>query len=281
MDKIKEATLRKERGTAKSRFTRKVNLFRECHAKGDPYDVLEAIHEELVSAFRDLEGKCENLISFLEDSGQEEEVQEACTYLSNCDNDRCEALRLLSIAKSKVTVTGGNCQVKVEALKPPSMAKKLHAKSRDVMMSMVKVGNVMERCTSKEYTINVHDNSGVEYELKAVGMDDISAQVSVIDLSQLANIFPDTDMELMTRPSGRIDMLIGIDYCELFPQVIRTEGKLQLLANNFGYCLRGSHPLLQGETNNVGQLTAVVNKAVVDVYQTSLSLEENDDLKES
>lgn len=35
------------------------------------------------------------------------------------------------------------------------------------------------------------------------------------------------------------------------------------------------------ESSNVSQLTATVNKAVVDVYQTSLSVEENDSLKES
>lgn len=45
-------------------------------------------------------------------------------------------------------------------------------------MSVVKVGNVMERCASKEYTINLYGNAGIEYELKAVGMDEISVQAS-------------------------------------------------------------------------------------------------------
>ena len=148
------------------------------------------------------------------------------------------------------------------------------------MISMVKVGNVMERCASKEYTIKIYDNAGVEYELKAVGMDEISAQAPDVDFSQLSNIFPDMDMK-MIRPNGKIDMLIGIDYCELFPQLVRADGKLQLVENNFGYCLRGNHPLLQMESSNVSQLTGTVNKAVVDVYQTSLSVEESDSLKES
>ena len=155
-----------------------------------------------------------------------------------------------------------------------------YMEGRDIMMSMVKAGNVMERCASKEYTIRIYDNAGVEYELKAIGMDDISARAPDVNLSQLPNIFPDMDMR-MIRPSGKIDMLIGIDYCELFPQVIKADGKLQLLENNFGYCLKGSHPLLQMESSNVSQLTATVNKAIVDVCQTSLSVEKSDSLKES
>ena len=57
MEPVKETALKKERGTARGRFTHKVNLFMNRHTKGDPFDVLEAIHSEVVSAFRHLEGK--------------------------------------------------------------------------------------------------------------------------------------------------------------------------------------------------------------------------------
>lgn len=594
MESGKETALKRVRGTAKGRFTRKVNLFMDRHAKDDSFDVLEAIHGEVVSAFSHLEEKCENLITFFEDNDQEEETDGARKYLFDCDSDRCEVLRLLSIAKSRKGIaSGGSCQLKVEALKPPRfegdfrkypsfkddfvniivskygknpfalrqclgekplkvilgceknyeemfkkldkeygdprklvdivisdlkslkvirdgddrgfvnmvnvvehcyldlqkvnlekemnsvgivsmierllprtqkrewvmtadkfsekaklfpellkfplcekrvieysessvrnfksetsnvcnassqevddpnlydivkrvqedqrsmhktleemrvqfasntisanrrtvgkrcwvhefdghdihecgkfrslssterlemtkrkgecfrclngkhvarmcrsslvcdakdgegnacgrshhpllhgsftnnvvsansgsckgnkamlcistiysncqpltvlwdsgsditlithcLVRKLHAEGRDIIMSMVKVGNVMKRCASKEYTIKLYDNAGVEYELKAIGMDEMSAQAPDVDLSQLPNIFPNIDRE-MIRPSGKIDMLIGIDYCELFPQVIRADGKLHLLENNFRYCLRGSH----------------------------------------
>lgn len=83
-----------------------------------------------------------------------------------------------------------------------------------------------ERCTSKEYTIKMHDHAGVEYEFKPVGMDEISSQVPHVDLSRLPDIYPEADMG-MIRPSGMTDMLTGIDFCELFPQVIRTDDKLQ------------------------------------------------------
>lgn len=43
----------------------------------------------------------------------------------------------------------------------------------------------------------------------------------------------------MMRPEGPIDILLGIDHCELLPEVVQTQGKLQLLKNSFIYCLRG------------------------------------------
>lgn len=112
------------------------------------------------------------------------------------------------------------------------MAKKLGVKGADVMMFMVKVGNVTENVSAKN--ICVQDNAGNNYELKATGMDDISAQGPVVELSQVSTIFPDVNIGVIARPSGKVDMLIGTDYCELLPQVIRTKGKLQLLKNCFG-----------------------------------------------
>ena len=90
MDPLKRTTLKKERGTARGRFTRKVNLFMDRHAKGDPFDVLEAIYSEVVSAFRHLEEKCESVITFFEDKDKEEEADGARKYLFDCDSDRCE-----------------------------------------------------------------------------------------------------------------------------------------------------------------------------------------------
>lgn len=55
-------------------------MFRERHAKGNPHDLLEASHEEIVSTFSQLEGKCENLISFLEKWMHGYEVTAYITY---------------------------------------------------------------------------------------------------------------------------------------------------------------------------------------------------------
>ena len=103
-----------------------------------------------------------------------------------------------------------------------------------------------------------------------------------MDVSKVQLIFPDVEISNMVRPSGQIDMLIGADCCELLSQVVRTEGKLQLLQNCFGYCLRGGHPLINTNNNNeIGHLTAVVSKAAVNLEHSSLFIEQSKDLKGS
>lgn len=101
-----------------------------------------------------------------------------------------------------------------------SMAKRLGVKGA-VMMSIVKVGNVTEKCVSKKYSLCIQDNSGENYDLKAVGMDAISAKTPAVDVSKVPLIFSGTDAGNFVRPSGQTDMLVGSD-CELLPQVVET-----------------------------------------------------------
>ncbi len=158
-----------------------------------------------------------------------------------------------------------------------SMAKKLGVRGADVMMSIVKVGNVTEKCVNKEYSLCIQDYSGKKYDLKAVEMDAISANAPAVDVSNVPLIFSDIDVGALVRPSGQIDMLVGSDYCELLPHVIETKGKLQLLRNNFGYFLRGGHPLISTKVNEV----AVVNKTVVNLEHSMVVVEKGENLKES
>ena len=52
--------------------------------------------------------------------------------------------------------------------------------------------------------------------------------------------FPDITETDIPRPTGEVDMLIGVDQCAIMPTVIKTVGNIQLLKNQFGYCVRGS-----------------------------------------
>ena len=126
----------------------------------------------------------------------------------------------------------------------------------------------------------MHKTNLACHDLKAVGMDAISSRAPDVDVSKVPLLFPNVEMGNMIRPSGQIEMLIGADYCELLPQVVRTKGKLQLLQNSFGYCLREGHPLTNNN-NEIGHLTAVVSKAAVNLEYSSLFIEQSEDLKGS
>lgn len=78
-----------------------------------------------------------------------------------------------------------------------SMARKLGVRGADVIMSIVKVGNVTEKCVSKEYNLCIQDNSGKNYDLKAVGMDEITANASAVDVSNVPLIFSDINVSAL------------------------------------------------------------------------------------
>lgn len=65
------------------------------------------------------------------------------------------------------------------------------------------------------------------------------------------------------RPTGKVDLLIGADNSSMIPEVVRTIDNLQLVQNNFGMCVRGSHPIM---TRNIGTesfLTVRINHMTV------------------
>ena len=119
------------------------------------------------------------------------------------------------------------------------MARSLGSHGKDTFISITKVGNVVEQCSTKRYTIKVHDRWGVEHTIVALGMDEIAADLSYVDLSNIEYKFPGINSNILNRPKGTVDMLIGLDYCDLLPNVCQTFGKLQLLENAFGFSLRG------------------------------------------
>lgn len=80
-------------------------------------------------------------------------------------------------------------------------------------------------------------------------MDEITSNVCDVDTVELSRILR-VQQHLVTRPVGKVDMLIGTDCCELLLKVVKTVDSLQFLENQFGYCIRGRlHKIgLKGES---------------------------------
>lgn len=49
------------------------------------------------------------------------------------------------------------------------------------------------------------------------------------------------------RPHCKINLFIWSDYCKLLPSLLKTVGNLQLMRKLFGYCIKGSHPILKAK----------------------------------
>ena len=113
-----------------------------------------------------------------------------------------------------------------------------------MQITITKVGNSLETVSSKEYVVPVIDQDGVKWEITACGIDEITAPIDEINMNVVSTLFQSLKDCPITRPHGGIHLLIGIDYCNLMPQVAETNGNLQLMQNQFGYVVRGSHPRL-------------------------------------
>ena len=118
-------------------------------------------------------------------------------------------------------------------------ARSLGAHGKNAVVSITKVGNIVEQCNTKRYVINVHDRWGVEHTITALGMDENAADIPYVDLSKIGYKFPGFNPDILDRPKGTVDMLVGLDHCDILPNVIQTFDKLQLLENAFGFCIRG------------------------------------------
>ena len=119
------------------------------------------------------------------------------------------------------------------------MARKLGLVGTPVSLSLTKVGAQTEQVESYVYKVRLRDKFGKERVIDACGITEITAAASEINLDPFAHMFGVPKWQLK-RPIGRIELLIGSDYCVLLPQMIKTVCNVQLMANDFGFCIRGN-----------------------------------------
>ena len=98
-----------------------------------------------------------------------------------------------------------------------------------------------------EYKLPLTDKSGTTWFTTVYELPEITADVGKVDVREVAKQFKDVSIDDVKRPTGKIHLLIGLDWCQLMPYKIAEVGNIQLMQNQFGLCLRGSHPLLKIE----------------------------------
>ena len=107
---------------------------------------------------------------------------------------------------------------------------------------------------SKEYVVPLSDQNGIVWHIKAFGMDTITANVNPLSVEKVVDLFKDITEKDIHRPVWEVELLIGTDCCSMFPEKVQQVENLQLMQNQFGYCLRGSHDLIthaKGLTNHI------------------------------
>ena len=78
-------------------------------------------------------------------------------------------------------------------------------------------------------------------------------------------MFKNIQIRDVERPMGQVDLLLGLDCCNLLPNKIDQVDNLQLMYGPLGYCLRGSHELLSFQTASTNQLSINIHKTVIEL----------------
>lgn len=160
------------------------------------------------------------------------------------------------------------------------MAKKLGLKGKDINLSMIKVGNVIEHQSSKEYCIPLMHKTGKVWDINVIGINEISTTIKEVDLSQIPELFEGISTLDVCRPRGEIDILIGTNYSELLPRVIQTKEGLQLLENQFGLSIRGRHSEITGSVNTSHSIVVRTHNLSNMVHLNEIAIESEVSLKD-
>lgn len=138
------------------------------------------------------------------------------------------------------------------------MAKRLGLKGRSINLAVTKVGNDYHKFETLEYDVPLNDYQGQIHIIKACGISEITSETRQVNMGSVADLLGVQGKDI-ERPHGKIDLLIGTDYCKLIPSVLKTVGNLQLMHGPFGYCVRGFHPILKAKSNDTSHVLIRIN----------------------
>ena len=97
-----------------------------------------------------------------------------------------------------------------------------------------------------KYSFKVTDKDGEDTEITALGLDTITTLPPDPDLSPLIPLLDGIPLEVLDRPQGRVDVLLGLRDSALHGRDEHQWGNLRLLRSRFGcgWAIRGTHDSL-------------------------------------
>ena len=98
-----------------------------------------------------------------------------------------------------------------------------------------------------KYALKVVDVDGEHHVVDAQGLGSITTLPPDPDLSPLLQLLGDIPAQVLERPQGQVDVLIGLRNSKLHGKDVKEWGNLRLLRSKFGcgWAIRGTHELLQ------------------------------------
>ena len=143
--------------------------------------------------------------------------------------------------------TGSNVNLAAKAL-----AEAMGWPGFEVELSLRVTGKPSEVWKTTAYWARLVDREGEVYQILCYELPTITAPLGQVDVSEVKRLFPHlASTDLVERPTGEVDLLIGIQHAGMFPTLgsnkDNVSGNLRLLTSKFGtgHLLDGEHPSLK------------------------------------
>ena len=150
-------------------------------------------------------------------------------------------------------------------------AEALGLKGMPLTMTIGKVGGETQKVKSAAFIVPMLNQSNEVVDVRAYGIEAISSELCTIDIQPALYLFKCVKSSDVHRPSGQVDLLIGMGYAGFHPVTEKSIGHLLLMKNQFGQCLGGTHPLLEERTKKLIQTVTVhhvQSTRIDDFFQT-------------
>ena len=95
------------------------------------------------------------------------------------------------------------------------------------------------------YKVPILGTDGKVVVLTAMGMEEISSEIKPTEVEAALRVFPQVkSLSSIKRPSGAVDLLMGLNYMEVQPEEVERNKGLSLWKSKLGpgYLLGGTHP---------------------------------------
>ena len=109
------------------------------------------------------------------------------------------------------------------------MAQKLGLEGLEVKQKLVRSGGDVMDWNTKAYKVPLISKDGRKFILTAMGFEEISSHIKPADVEPALNVFPQIpSLASIKRPSGKVDLLIGLNFLEVQPREVAREKGLSM-----------------------------------------------------
>ena len=142
-------------------------------------------------------------------------------------------------------------------------AKSLNLVGEKINLDITTV-NGTKTINSAIYHVPVIDRKNNKHIIKALQVNCISEGLVNVDLSSVKHLFSDSVQKdwayVSSRPTGSVDLLLGLDYFCLHPVDLEKHENLRVVQSPFAnsLILVGSHPLLKSANIRLNEDVAAI-----------------------